>query len=612
VTSGADLLLAGLSFVAGLLVGGLVLRRRHRPANASPENASAAAKAEFDSIVAGLGVGVTLHGPKGELRFANPAALSILGVSREALLGQKLLPFGQDVLREDGTPLETGDDPVQRALSSGQAVRDVVVGVRRPAHPELSWLSVSAELHTEDGRPTGNVVCTIADVTERRRATDHIRHLAYHDGLTRLPNRELFLDRLAVSVVQAQRHHKGLAVLFVDLDNLKVVNDSLGHSFGDAVIRTAATRLKGALRIADTVARLGGDEFGALLPGTDEGTGLSRVALMVQEALRQPINIEGRDLAVTASIGVALFPGDARDAEALLRCADMAMYRAKELGRNRTEFYAPSIGARVRDQLDVDARLRKALAADTLELYYQPVVNLSNGAVEGVEALLRWFDPEWGQVPTSQVISIAETMGTIQPLGAWSLKRACRDIMTLTAGREPAPWVAVNFSARQFHDGDVVGDVRAAVQESGLPPARLEVEITETVALYGPEATLKTLRGLKDVGVRLAIDDFGTGYSSLASLRHFPVETLKIDQAFVRDSTTNPGAAAIARTIVAIGHQLGLRVVAEGVETEDQLNFLRLVRCDAAQGFLFSPAVPGRDLVRVLSELEDRWSRLSA
>ncbi len=606
--------LAVAAIAFAFLLWGRDLRRREearagaRAARPRKEE-TAGGDAGLGGIVETLSVGVTMHGPEGQVLFANSAALAILGVSREALLGRPLFYSCVDALREDGTPFVAGSDPVQAALSSGRPFRDVVIGVRKPGTAEIAWLAVSAEPQVEGSRAMCRVVCTIADVTERRRATDQIRHLAYHDALTGLPNRELFLDRLAVSVVQAQRQGRGLAVFFVDLDNFKVINDSLGHSFGDAVLRTAASRLKASLREADTVARLGGDEFGALLPGAGEATGLSRAALSVQDALRRPITIEGRELAVTASIGVALFPSDSRDADALLRCADTAMYRAKELGRNRTEFYTSGMGARVRDQLDVDARLRKALASDILELHYQPIVNLESGAIEGVEALLRWRDAEWGLVPLSQVIPVAETMGTILPLGAWSLKKACREIVMLS-GLEPAAWVGVNFSARQFHEADVVHEVRCALAESGLPPERLEVEITETVALHGPEATLKTLRRLKDLGVRLAIDDFGTGYSSLSYLRHFPVDILKIDQSFVRDAATDPGAAAIARTIVAMGHQLGLRVVAEGVENENQLRLLRLVHCDAAQGYLFSPAVPSRELARVLGDIGQRWELL--
>ncbi len=558
-------------------------------------------------LVDGLGVGVTLHGPAGTVLFANPAALAILGVPSRGLLGRRLFAPEDDAVRDDGGPLEPGADPIQAVLASGRPVHDVVVGIRRPGSVERTWLSLTAAPERSAGRNGPNVVCTISDVTERRRATEQIRQLAYHDALTRLPNRELFLDRLAVSVVQAQRHGKGLAVLFVDLDNFKVVNDSLGHSFGDAVLRTAAARLKGSLREADTVARLGGDEFGALLPGAGEVTGLTRVALMVQDALRRPISIEGRELAVTASIGVALFPIDARDGDTLLRCADTAMYRAKELGRNRTEFYTSALGARVRDQLDVDARLRKALASDTLELHYQPIVDLGSGCVEGVEALLRWRDAEWGLVPPSQIIPVAETMGTILALGGWSLRKACRDIAALSSSLATPPWVAVNFSARQFHDSDVVGEVREALAGSGLPPDRLEIEITETVALHGPEATLQTLRRLKEVGVRLAIDDFGTGYSSLAYLRQFPVDILKVDRSFVSDAATDSNAAAIVRAVVALGHQLGLRVVAEGVEDENQLRLLRLIQCDAAQGYLFGAATPGPDLSRLASSIAHRW-----
>jgi diguanylate cyclase (GGDEF)-like protein len=486
-------------------------------------------------------------------------------------------------------------------------VDDLVLGVRTGGRRDHTWLSVSARPLADTG---STVVCTIADVTERRRTTDHIRRLAYLDSLTGLPNRELFLDRLAVAVVQARRQRQALAVLFVDLDHFKVINDSLGHSFGDAVLKTAAARLRGALRESDTVGRLGGDEFGAILPATGETTGVSRVALTVLDALRRPIAVEGRDLGVTASIGVALFPGDASDGDALLRCADTAMYRAKELGRNRTEFYTSALGARVRDQLDIDARLRKALEGDAAELHYQPIVNLRTGVLEGFEALLRWHDAEWGPVSPSLIIPVAETMGTILPLGVWSLRKACREIARVSTELGTPARVAVNLSARQFHEGNIVDEVVRALGEASLRPEALELEITERVALQGPEATLKTLRRLKEIGVRLAIDDFGTGYSSLGYLRQFPVDTLKIDYTFVRDAATDPGAAAIARTIVAMGHQLGLRVVAEGIETEDHFRLLRLMGCDAGQGYLLSRPVPPRALGPAVEDIALRFRGL--
>jgi len=570
----------------------------------SEEARQAAAQAR--ALVERLSLGVTLHDPEGRVTFANQAALRILGLSSETVLGSLALSPQEDLLSEDGTPLATDQEPVRAALRSRNAVRDVVVGRWREGSGERHWLLVSAEPRLTADGAVEEVMCTFSDITDERRARERIRHLAYHDGLTQLPNRELFLDRLGVALVQARRQQSGVAVVFVDLDNFKVVNDSLGHSVGDALLRTLSRRLKSTVREADTVARFGGDEFTLFLPGVQDADDVLRIVRKLQDTLRAPVDLDGREFSVHASIGVALFPQDAQDAEGLIRSADTAMYRAKELGHGQLEFYTPALGVRVREQLDIDGRLRRAVAAGELELHYQTVTDLGQGMVRGFEALVRWRDG--GRlIPPAEFVPAAETMGGILVLGAWVLRKACEELRQVTLEIGGSPWVAVNLSARQFHAVDILEQVRRALEESGLAPARLELEITESAALQGQQATLERLKQLKELGVRLAIDDFGTGFSSFAYLQRFPIDTLKIDRSFVEDVATNPSSSGIARAIVAVGHQLGLRIVAEGVETEEQLRLLSLLGCDFVQGFLFGTPVPAPMLASRVAEAEQLW-----
>jgi diguanylate cyclase (GGDEF)-like protein/PAS domain S-box-containing protein len=567
-------------------------------------------QAQLRGMIDGLSVGVTLHGPDGQILHANTAALTLLGVTQDLLLGRDSIDLEGDALGEEGAPLGPGANPVRAAIATRRPVRDAVMGLRRAGSGERTWMLVSAEPRfAADGTP-GEIVCTFNDITERRRAHEQIRHLAYHDALTQLPNRELFIDRLGVALAQGQRHKRGVALLFIDLDDFKLVNDALGHTVGDAVLRTLAQRLRNAVREADTVARFGGDEFTVLLPGEEEAEGLARIASKLHDAIRRPISIEGREFALTASIGATAFPRDGRDVETLIRNADVAMYRAKELGRGQTEFYTSVMGARLHDRLDADARLRQAVACEALELHYQPVVSLRDGRIDGYEALVRWRDPQRGLVPPDEFIPAAEAaMGAIHEVGAWVLRTVCRDLLKLPGGNSVSPRVAINLSARQFHTGDIVEQVRLALEKAGVSPSRLELEITESVALRGQDSTEKVLRRLKALGLRIAIDDFGTGYSSLSYLRRFPIDTLKVDRSFVQDAIANPDAAGITRAIIGIGHQLGLRVVAEGVETSEQVRLLRLMGCDAAQGYFFCAAVPLSELPGRLLEIAELWAR---
>jgi diguanylate cyclase (GGDEF)-like protein len=432
-------------------------------------------------------------------------------------------------------------------------------------------------------------------LAEVRMAEEKIKDLAYHDTLTALPNRLVFTDRLALAVSQAQRQGSRLAVLFLDLDHFKVINDSLGHSLGDQLLQQVAGRLTGCLRAGDTVARLGGDEFTLLLPGVQGPAEAERVALKVLDTLREPYRLEGRELFVTASMGISLYPDDGEDADTLVRNADAAMYRAKEQGRDSHRLYAPPMNEMATERLALENALRRALANDELVLHYQPVVEIGTGRLHGVEALLRWRHPEKGLLWPSDFLALAEATGLIVPIGPWVLRTACAQARDWHAQDLRELRVAVNLSARQFQQPDLAEHVRRALRETALPPHCLELEITETNAMQNTEATLRTFAELKALGVRISIDDFGIGYSSLGTLKRLPIDTIKIDRSFIRDITTDPDDAAIVTAVIAMAHTLKLRVVAEGVDTEEQLTFLRGYGCDLMQGHLFGPAAPAEE-----------------
>jgi diguanylate cyclase (GGDEF)-like protein len=421
------------------------------------------------------------------------------------------------------------------------------------------------------------------------------RRLAYHDPLTGLPNRQLFQDRLQLALAQAGRYKQHLAVLFLDLDRFKVINDSLGHTAGDQLLQRVSTRLHGLLREGDTVARVGGDEFMLLLPGLAGVDDAVAVARKVVEAVRLPFVIDGRELVSTTSAGVSVYPEDGTDSENLTKNADVALYRAKERGRDNFQLYTPGMNEQALERLGLETRLRKALGGDEMELLYQPLVELSTGRVLGVEALLRWQHPDLGRLAPAEFLDLAEVTGIINEIGQWVLVTACRQAH---AWREEGHHirVSVNLSARQFLEPDCAAKVRQALESAHLPPEDLVLELTESLAMQRADQTEETLRELKALGVAIAIDDFGTGYSSLAYLRRFPIDAVKIDKSFVRDLAHDKNDAQIVSTIVAMARGLGLRVVAEGVESAAQLDFLRDEGCDEAQGFYLGAPVDAAGL----------------
>ena len=523
--------------------------------------------------------------------YVNEAAVAIAGYTRDEFLAMSFWelvhPEMREVVWERGLARQRGEEvPPSYEIKI----------VRKDG--EERWLSFSAGRIDFAGAPAA--LGAAFDITEKKRAEEQIRALAYHDALTGLPNRLLFNDRLSLAVAQARRKGEGLAVLFLDLDGFKAVNDSLGHTLGDRLLQSTAERILASLRAVDSVARLGGDEFILLLPGVRGAEEAARVAEKVLESIRAPLAVEGHELFVTASMGLSLYPEDGQDAETLVKNADTAMYRAKEQGRDRYQLFTPAMNTRALERLGLENSLRKALARGELLVHYQPLLDLGSGRIHGVEALLRWKNAERGQIlPAADFISLAEVTGLIVPIGPFVLRAACRQARAWQEQGHPGLRVAVNLSARQLQQPDLVDQVRRAIEEAGLAPGTLDLEITESQA-YDVDALRATLLELKALGARITIDDFGIAASSLRQLRRLPIDALKIDRSFVRDLFKDPDDAAIARAVIGLAHSLRLQVVAEGVETEEQRRFLAEQGCDRIQGHLLSQPVPAEECTKVL------------
>ncbi|HEV7768824.1 MAG TPA: EAL domain-containing protein [Thermoanaerobaculia bacterium] len=449
---------------------------------------------------------------------------------------------------------------------------------------------------------TGLVHATVVDISDRKRAEEQIEFHAYHDVLTHLPNRKLFTDRLRHGLTRAKRNNRPLAVMFIDVDHFKTVNDTLGHTAGDELLLEMARRLRECVREDDTVARLGGDEFTIILSELSHPEDAISVAQKILAAVQEPITILGMPIVASASIGIALYPEDGLDPESLLRNADSAMYRAKDEGRNTYQLCTDEMKQHALERLAVESRLRTAVRDQQLFLVYQPQINLLTGRTIGVEALVRWNDPMRGVVEPASFIPIAEETRLILPLGEWVLRTACHQ-MKEWHDRGAGPMrIAVNLSARQFQQHDLVDMVRRVLEETGLGPSSLDLEITETTAMQNAEATVDTLHALRALGVGISIDDFGMGYSSLNYLKRFPLNAVKIDRAFVNDIASSNGDAAIVSAVIGMARSLRLRVLAEGVETAEQFAFLRSRECDEAQGYYFSRPISAEEMTRMLIE----------
>jgi diguanylate cyclase (GGDEF)-like protein len=476
----------------------------------------------------------------------------------------------------------------------------------------LLWVNRTISLARDGAGEPLYFIRVIEDVSERKQTQEQVTYLAQYDALTGLPNRNLFRDRLILAIARAQRHNQPMALMFLDLDRFKEVNDALGHTAGDEVLQIAAGLLREALRNVDTIARLGGDEFTVILEDTAQLDYVKIVAEKIKRAFSEPISIHGREFAITASIGIALYPRDAADAEGLLKTADVAMYQAKKAGRNAYEFYEADMNEAADDRLNMAALLRRALERREFVLHYQPKVETSSGKVVGVEALIRWNSTELGLVPPANFIPLAEETGLIVAIGEWVIRTACAQSMAWQALGIPPLLMSVNLSSRQLREKNLVGIVAAALMESRLQPGNLELEITESAIMENIHQNVGLLKEIQRLGVKIAIDDFGTGQSSLAYLTKLPVHSLKIDRSFIVDMLKDPNSMSLVSTIMTMARSLRLRVTAEGVETGEQEKLLRLLQCDEIQGFLISEPLPVSEMAAFLQTAEQRRVAKSA
>lgn len=481
---------------------------------------------------------------------------------------------------------QEGVQTMRGALKERRACEVILRNYRKDG--SLFWNNLRlAPVVGANGQVT-HFVGSQTDVTERIRAEQELAHRATHDGLTGLPNRGLLEDRLQHAIAQASRGDGRIGVAFVDLDNFKMFNDSIGHTAGDTVLKTIGDRLRTCLRSGDTVARLGGDEFVIVVEQLEDDAMLRDVGQRVLSAVAQPIVLNGQAYEVGCSVGTAVYPRDGTTPGSLIQHADFAMYKAKEDGRGVLRIYEPKLDARHADRLNLEVALRQALARKEFVLHYQPKCNTASGRVCGAEALVRWHHPERGLVPPLQFIELAEQTGVIVPLGEWVLEEACRESHRLREAGLSDFAIAVNVSAIQFKQANFMAMIRRILAETGLSTAGLSLEITESVMMSDPETFTATLRDLKALGVKVALDDFGTGYSSLSYLKRFPIDQVKIDRAFVRDITSDAADAAISSAIIAMAHSLDMSVVAEGVENAEQVAYLRGRGCDELQGYYLS------------------------
>jgi diguanylate cyclase (GGDEF)-like protein/PAS domain S-box-containing protein len=496
---------------------------------------------------------------------------------------------------------DSSREALRQRLADGEAVNGLECQATRP-NGETVWVCMTASVNRDASGRITHYEGTIEDVTERRRIQAHIEQQANYDSLTGLANRALLDERLKQAIKQAEAGGSRATVVLVDLDQFKLINDSFGHQAGDTLLKTVAERLKACVRESDTVARQGGDEFVLVLRNYANDDDITGIVQRIQASIAQPWLAGRRELQVTCSMGIAVYPQDGRSADVLLRNADSAMYKAKDSGRNNFQFFTAELNRVIFERLSVERRLRGALVRKQFVLHYQPRVNIRTGRIVGGEALLRWRAPQGGLYGPARFISVAESTGLIVPIGKWVLRTACDQARSWQIQGLRSIVVSVNVSPRQFLEGDMVQTVAEALEQSGLPARCLQLELTENMIMGNAEKYVTMLRDLKRLGVQLAVDDFGTGYSSLSYLKRFPVDHLKIDRAFIRDITTDPDDAAIVQTIIALGHKLGMRIVAEGVESEEQREYLHRLRCDELQGFYFSKAVPAADFAALLSD----------
>ena len=547
-------------------------------------------EARFRALVQNSFDIITIHDSNGVTKYESPAASRILGYVPGALIGKT--PFEtlhpKDVAR--------ARDAFEALLKGEISASPVMVRFR---HADGSWIHLEALGNNLLDHPgIRGIVLTSRDITERKRAEATARYLANYDVLTGLPNRILMQDRLTRAIAHAHRNRLRVALMHIDLDRFKVVNETLGRYVGDALLKQAAERIRRVTRGADTVAREGGDEFTVVFPNVTSLQTLSATAKVMLHELARPFPGNGQELFVSASVGISLFPDDAGSADELIKHAEAAMSSAKHLGRNNFQLYNAGMNLEVQDRMQIEAGLRTAVQRDELSLLYQPKIDLATHRIFGAEALLRWKHPQLGMIAPSRFVPVAEAAGLVGQIGEWVLYAACRQIREWQDAGHSLQ-VAVNVSARQFQDYDVAELVMAIMRDTGALAQNLEIELTESAVMNDAEASIVTLERLAALGVQIAIDDFGTGYSSLSYLKRLPLDLLKIDQSFVRDISSDPDDAAIVRAIITLAGSLGIKVIAEGVENEAQLAFLNACGCEYAQGYLFGRPLTAPQLVKL-------------
>ncbi|MBB72436.1 MAG: diguanylate cyclase [Legionellales bacterium] len=550
----------------------------------------------YQLILDAAGEGVFGTDTRGVINFINPAGAKMLGYPAEALIGQ---PFATMLHLNDEQNFSWDNSDFQKTCASGHTYHKGDDNFRRKDSTPLPVEYTASPLHDIHDDYIGTVV-VFTDITLRKTVEEQLTHLALYDHLTKLPNRLLFEKTITQTIARARRHNRLMALMFLDLDHFKTINDTLGHDVGDLLLQGVAERLKECVRESDTVARLGGDEFAIILDEVDKIEDAAIIAEKILESLTPPFNLDGHEVFASTSIGIAVYPMSGDTSIALTKNADISMYRAKQQGRNNYRFFTSDMNEQSMQRLNLAHSLRRAVEQDQLYLCYQPKLNLKTGEVTGVEALLRWKHPHLGDIAPAEFIPIAEETGLILTIGEWCLQQVCQQIKTWQTDNIAINRVAVNLSSCQLVQGDLVNLVKTALSDSNLDSSCLELELTETSIMTNPTTSATILQDLHDLGVHISIDDFGTGYSSLGYLKSLPVDSLKIDQSFVHDIAEDPNDAAIVKAIIALAHSMDLTVIAEGVETEAQLQFLDDNHCDQIQGYYFSKPKAAADITDFL------------
>lgn len=544
----------------------------------------------FDTINEGV---VVTDAEKNNIMFVNPAFTAITGYSATEAIGKN------PRILHSGLMDKVFYDRMWQSIKKTGRWQGEITDRRKNGESYVEWLSIST-MKDERGE-SSHYIAVVSDISERKAAEERMVYIAQHDFLTNLPNRMMLHDRLTQAIAHAGREQRKVAVMFLDLDRFKAINDTLGHLVGDKLLKIVADRISSVARASDTVSRLGGDEFAIMLPYIENTDDIATIAVKLLTSIAGPCVIDGNEIEVTTSIGISVFPEDGNDSESLIAHADAAMYQAKGNGRNNYQFFTHEMNRRTLERILIKNKLSHAMERNELFLLYQPQVDLQSGRIIGAEALVRWDNPLYGKVLPAQFIPIAEENGLIPPIGEWVLREACRQnqewrklgLMKIT--------MAVNLSVVQFRQKNLGEIIKAILHESGLAPSGLELEITEGVVMQDAEAAILLLEEMKEMGLKLSVDDFGTGYSSLSYLKRFPIDKFKIDQSFVHDLTTDTDDAVIVSTIISMAHSLKLKVIAEGVETAEQLAFLKQQGCDEIQGYYFSQPISAEQFTKLLS-----------